>query len=209
MQIPTSQGWRWILRRSGRAEGEHQGCNRPSSQLMRFRLGWAAPGWQPALGCGHHPLQATEAAAACFRQPSARPFQPKPQQHSAGTWPRSIRSQPGGHRRSQTNRAFFVVALRGQGQGLAIAAVIAAVIAAAGSRACGPQTSARSAFTSSPTAPCRHGPDHRPLAPRLRATRRRVPPPQQPRQHQQGRHRGWRSAAAAAGRAPGRPRRSW
>jgi hypothetical protein len=69
---------------------------------------------------------------------------------------------------SQTNRAFDLVALPCLGQGLAIAAVIAAN----GSRACGPQTSARSAFTCSATAPCRHGPDHRPLAPRLRAPRR-------------------------------------
>ena len=84
------------------------------------------------------------AAPACFRQPSARAFQPKLQQHSAGTWPRPIRSlawRPPA--RSQTNRACFVVALRGQGL------AIAAVIAAAGSWTCGPQSSPRSAFTCS------------------------------------------------------------
>ena len=40
------------------------------------------------------------AAPACFHQPSARAFHPKPQQHSAGTWPRPIRSLPGGLRRT-------------------------------------------------------------------------------------------------------------
>ena len=107
------------------------------------------------------------AAPACFHQPSARAFHPKPQQqqrrHLAQADQVPAWRPPA---RSQTNRACFVVALRCQG--LAIAAVIAANC----SRACGSQTSARSAFTCSPTASCRHGPDHRPLAPRLRATRR-------------------------------------
>ena len=75
--------------------------------------------------------------------------------------------------RSQTNPAAWFVALPRLGQGLAIAAVIAA----AGSWTRGPQSSPRSAFTCSHVTMYRHGPNHRPLAPRFQPRRPVAPAP--------------------------------